>query len=93
MPRSKNTIPTVEWKLHIEGLVAAQIELLLTDPMRKKPRLGARGKLTTELYKRWIQEKVAEFKAAGKSLPENFDAPGAPSQSLVVSEGQEEPQR
>lgn len=74
MPRGKkpNTIPSVEWKLHIDGLLAAQIELLLLDPMRKKSRYGARSQLTEQLYRRWVAEQIAARRESGQELPETL---------------------
>jgi len=58
MPRHKDATPSIEWKLHINVEIAAQVELLLADPMRQKVRYGARSDLTEKLYKRWIDEQL-----------------------------------
>lgn len=77
MPRGakKKTIPTVEWKLHIDGLLAAQVELFLMDPMRNKPRKGARSTLTEQLYRQWIAEQIRARQAAGQPVPVAIAAP------------------
>ena len=60
MPRGKkpDTIPSIEWKLHIEGILAAKVELLLTDPVRKKPKYGARSALVEQLLRVWVDEQI-----------------------------------
>ncbi len=77
MPRGRkpDTIPSIEWKLHIKGTIAAQVELLLTDPVRKKPKWGARSDLTERLYTEWIAQQIALRKAKGEPIPEGVETP------------------
>lgn len=72
MPRGrrKDTIPSIEWKLHIEGLLAAKVELLLTDPMRKKPRWGARSNLVEKLLRQWVEEQIKARGEQYRPLPD-----------------------
>jgi len=70
MPRHKDAVPSVEWKLHISVEVASQVQLLLTDPMRNKVRYGARSDLTEQLYKRWIAERIKEREAGNSFNPQ-----------------------
>lgn len=58
--RPPKAIPTVEWKVYIRSDLAAQVELLLTDPMREKVRYGKRGQLIEQLLEAWLKtQRVA----------------------------------
>ena len=62
--RPTNAVPTVKWDLYIRSDLAAQVELLLLDPMREKVRYGARGKLMEQLLNEWLEKKKAEMRRA-----------------------------
>lgn len=57
MARPRNTVPSIEWKVYLPSDLAAQIELLLLDPMRDKPKHGARGKLVEQLLREWLEKR------------------------------------
>lgn len=41
-------------KISINAAVAAQVDLLLEDPITKKPKYGARSKLVEGLFNQWL---------------------------------------
>ena len=49
--------PRVAWKVYLPQNLAAEIELLLLDPMREKIRYGARNELLERLLREWILEQ------------------------------------
>lgn len=55
--RPRSTQGFVAWEVHLNADLAAQVELLLLDPLRNKPRYGARGKLVEKLLKGWVEEQ------------------------------------
>ncbi len=57
MARIGNADPPVEITLSIPQSVRAQMDLLLWDPVRKKPKYGELSKLTTKLYRGWIKKQ------------------------------------
>lgn len=71
--RKPDTVASVEWKLHIRVDIAAQVELLLKDPMRNKVKYGARSQLTEMLYQQWIdiqkRKQEPEFMYSGGTGP------------------------
>jgi len=58
--RPKRAIPSVEWKVYIRADLAAQTELLLSDPMRERVKYGARGKLIESLLEKWISNQRSQ---------------------------------
>lgn len=54
--RPEGTEPTVEWKLRLPASLVAQVELLLMDPMKRKPRYGERSVLVSNLLRRHLQD-------------------------------------
>jgi hypothetical protein len=55
--RKPNAVPTVEWKLHIQADLAAEIEMLLLDPARERAKYGARSELIHQLLRQWLEEQ------------------------------------
>jgi len=55
--RKPKTDRPVEWKLRIPTSVATAISDLLADPLTGKPPLGARSKLTEQLYRQLLKSK------------------------------------
>lgn len=53
--RPSNTVPTVEVLLRMRADLAAQVDLLITDPVRNKPRYGVRSRLGERLFADWIE--------------------------------------
>ena len=49
--------PPRQIKLSIPGSVLTQVEVLLFDPVRAKREYGALSRLTTALYREWIEEQ------------------------------------
>jgi hypothetical protein len=59
--RKANAVPSVEWKLYLPEDLAAEVSLLLEDPLREKMRYGARGELMESLLRKWVEEKRKEM--------------------------------
>jgi len=51
--------PPVRWELSLPSSLAAQVEVLLADPVRGKTSYGARTKLITRLLREWLREQGA----------------------------------
>jgi hypothetical protein len=74
--------PSVSWRIYLPGTLAAQIELLLLDPMRGKSRYGARTYLIEQLLRVWLRDTA--LRQAIQSDLENFKY--GSSESLKDSE-------
>lgn len=55
--RPRAAIPTVEWKHHVRADLAAQVELILADPMRERVKYGARSRLLEQLLEEWLAKQ------------------------------------
>jgi hypothetical protein len=69
--RPANTVKTVHWTLSLPEPLAAELELLMLDPMLGKPKVGARSELVVSLIRQWIDTKKLKPHAS-------FDSQGAP---------------
>ncbi len=54
-------MPRIPWRVYIRTDLAAEVELLLLDPLRAKVRYGSRGELIESLLAEWIQERKLEL--------------------------------
>ena len=43
-----------DWKLSLPASVAAEVDLLLEDPLTRKPKYGARSSLVEAMLRNWI---------------------------------------
>lgn len=57
--RPRNAMPSAVWKVCIPLDLAAQIELLLHDPLRGKTKYGSRGALIELALRTWIATQLA----------------------------------
>ena len=71
--RPPKSIPTVDWKLHMPVDLAAEVDLLCTDPVTGKLRYGARTELV-ELALRIHLERL-------RSIPKE------PTDNVLVGSG------
>lgn len=55
--RPPNTVPSTRWDVYLPVDIAAQIELLLLDPVRQKVKHGARSELIAQLLRDWLKEQ------------------------------------
>jgi hypothetical protein len=55
--RSPSADPPVEITLSIPQSVRERLDILLWDPVRKKPKYGAFSKLVTKLLRAWIKKQ------------------------------------
>lgn len=69
--RKPLAIPTVEWKHWIPVDLAAEVELLLKDPVRDKVKYGARGELLTQLLRKWVDEQRQMVEVASTLEPDD----------------------
>jgi hypothetical protein len=44
-----------DWKLSIEAALAAEVDLVLEDPVTRKPKYGARSKLVQMLLRNYLR--------------------------------------
>lgn len=49
-----------DWKLSLPAELAARIDLMLEDPLTRKPKYAARARLVEGLLRRWIAETNGE---------------------------------
>ena len=61
--------PRVAWKIYLPQQLAAQVELLLLDPMREKVKYGARNELLEGLLRDWLERQ----KAVVAGIPDTTD--------------------
>jgi hypothetical protein len=54
-------VPTVRWECRIDALLASEVELILSDPLKKKPVYGARSELVEQLLRTWLNDRKAGF--------------------------------
>lgn len=76
--RKPNSIPTVPWKLYIRADLAAEVELLLLDPMREKVRYGERNRLIESLLEDWLKEQRKVMATPPAAFSEGSSAPSVP---------------
>lgn len=62
MPRPKLITPNVPWKVHIPEDLAAQVEILLADPMTGRRKYSVRNELITRLLREWLSEQQRKGK-------------------------------
>jgi hypothetical protein len=55
--RPPNATPTVPWELRIPETLAAEVTLLLYDPLLCRPRVGARSDLCNRLLREWVERQ------------------------------------
>lgn len=55
--RKAYTIPNVDWKVRIPSDLAAEVELLLFDPLTENVTYGARSQLLESLLRDWVDAK------------------------------------
>lgn len=52
--RPRNPELRADVKLSMPASLVAEVDLLLVDPLTKKPKYGARSKLTAALWQNWL---------------------------------------
>jgi hypothetical protein len=55
MKKPPGSEPTVNWKIRVPASTAAQIELLVMDPLTRKPSYGKRSELVSELLRNYLK--------------------------------------
>ena len=55
--RPANTVPTIDWKVHIPIPIAAKIDILLLDPVTQQTRHGARSAFVTQLLVEFLAKR------------------------------------
>lgn len=59
MPRPAPSDPPTKLTLDVPESLLARLELILWDPVRQRPRYGARKKVVCTLLERWVAEQEA----------------------------------
>lgn len=49
--------PVIEWKLTVPSSLSARVEFQLFDPVRGKPKYGARSALINQLLTEWVEKQ------------------------------------
>jgi hypothetical protein len=49
-----------DWKLSLPAELAARVDLMLEDPLTRKPKYAARARLAEALFRRWIAESTGD---------------------------------
>jgi hypothetical protein len=49
--------PYVRWKIHVDAVLAAEVESMYYDPVHQKPRYGERSVLISELLRQWVKQQ------------------------------------
>jgi metal-responsive CopG/Arc/MetJ family transcriptional regulator len=57
LPRPRHEVRPHDWKLSIPQDLAAEVDLLLWDPVLQKPRYGGRSELVTQLLRGWLEQQ------------------------------------
>ena len=57
MPRPKLTTPKVLWRIRIPEDLAAEVDLLLFDPVTGNPRYGSKAQLMEQLLRDWVEDQ------------------------------------
>mgnify|MGYP001590466165 CR=1 FL=1 len=60
MSRPRVPYLRVDYKLSIPAELAARIDLVLEDPLTRRPKYGARSKLGEALFRNWLASVTGE---------------------------------
>lgn len=82
MPRRKLAEPNVRWDLYIPTTLAAQVELVLMDPLRSRAKFGARSELISSLLRDWLAKS-----SVGQGSNLTPDAHGDTIHTLTMHKG------
>lgn len=55
--RRPSEIPTIKWKISIPESLAAEVEILLYDPLTGQPAYGGRAQLLEDLLRGWVAKE------------------------------------
>lgn len=67
--RRKRKEPHIRLDVEIPESLAAEVELLLFDPVRGKTRYGARQRLIENLLRKWVEESKPTQPSNEEQLP------------------------
>jgi len=54
VPRPRSPYLRADMKLSLPAAISAEIDLMLENPLTRKPHYGARSRLTEKLYEIWL---------------------------------------
>ena len=54
LPRPRSPYLRADYKLSLPAALVAEVDLLLEDPLTKRPRYGAKSKLVEALLRSWL---------------------------------------
>ena len=75
--------PPVKWNINLPTTLAAEVELLLTDPLTGVPEYGKRSKLIQELLYGWVEKYRRQPLTQPQDTP--IIPPGSPTSSEQTS--------
>lgn len=67
--RRKNPELMKKWKIPVQAELAGKIELVLTDPLTREPKYGARTVLIEALLNHWLDIQTGKTEAERTRLP------------------------
>ena len=59
MPRPRSPHYRTRWNISLPAGIAAEVEMLLLDPLTGKPSYAKRSELIVSLLQRWLEEHRA----------------------------------
>lgn len=71
--RKELAIPTVRWEVQVDVLLAADVELLIADPVSKKASYGERSKLVNLLLRQYLNERKSGMFVEFKVMPDQVE--------------------
>ncbi len=68
MSRPRSTYLRAELKISLPAALVAEIDLLLEDPVTRRPRYGAKSKLVEALLRTWLAD-IGASRSVGPTIP------------------------
>jgi len=80
--RRPHDVAPHQWKVTIPSDLAAEVELLLFDPLTGKPQYGGRAKLLEALLREWVGKRRLQHLTSaeqGANIGANGNTTGEPT--------------
>jgi len=58
-----------QWKITIQAALAGKMEMVLDDPITRRPIYGRRRELTEALYRNWLDREAGKPEAERSHVP------------------------
>ena len=70
MSRPRSPFLRADYKISLPAAVCAEVDLLLLDPITRKPKYGARSKLIEGLLREWLAKQKGKTITLAPTLQE-----------------------